>query len=496
MIETGLHAGSLPKDGTIVVAVASDGTLSRAARAIDEATDGRLSRAFATAPPAENGRLTDLAAPSGTDLDRVVALTLGKKSGTSRLDIEKAGASLSTGLTRLGVGHAVVAPIDGLDLGHSPLEVATALATGATLKSYAFRKYKRAEESDAPRRLEKLDFQGLGDGAEEAFATHRAQCAGAALARDLVSEPANVLYPETFAERCRELEALGVEVEILSPSRLEELGMRAILAVGQGSARPPYAVVMRWNGGPAGDAPLALVGKGVCFDTGGISLKPAAGMEGMKWDMGGAAAVVGAMHSIAARKAVANVVGVIGLAENMPSGTAQRPGDVIEAMSGTTIEVINTDAEGRLVLADMLWFTKEHVKPSAMIDLATLTGAIIIALGHERAGLFANDDALAAEISRAGEDVGELFWRMPLGSAYDEHIKSEIADIKNVGRDREAGATAGAVFLQRFVGDLPWAHLDIAAMAWTKRDWPLAAKGGTGFGVRALDRLVATRENP
>jgi leucyl aminopeptidase len=272
---------------------------------------------------------------------------------------------------------------------------------------------------------------------------------------------------------------------------MRELGMNALLAVGQGSHRESRVAVMRWNGGSADQPPVALVGKGVCFDSGGLSIKPAAGMEEMKWDMGGAGAVYGAMAALAGRKAKANVVGVLGLSENMPSGHAQRPGDVITAMSGVTIEVVNTDAEGRLLLADVLHYTRERFKPRLMIDLATLTGAIVVALGHEQAGLFSSDEALAGQLAEAGAAVGEKLWRMPLGEDYAKHIRSDIADIKNVGRAREAGASAGAVFLERFVGDVPWAHLDIAGVAWTKRDLPLAGKGATGFGVRLLDRLIA-----
>jgi leucyl aminopeptidase len=285
--------------------------------------------------------------------------------------------------------------------------------------------------------------------------------------------------------------ALGLEVEVLDRAALQRLGMNALLAVGQGSAREPRVAILRWSGGPPDQPPVALIGKGVCFDSGGISIKPAAGMEAMKGDMAGAAAVFGAMQALAGRKAGANVVGVLGLTENMPSGTAQRPGDVITSMAGVTIEVVNTDAEGRLVLADVLHYTRERFKPKVMIDLATLTGAIVIALGHERAGLFTPDDQLAGRIEAAGAAVGERLWRMPLGDDYAKHIKSDIADIKNVGRERQAGATAGAVFLQRFVGDVPWAHLDIAGTAWSKEDGALAPKGATGYGVRLLDRLIA-----
>ncbi|HVI18716.1 MAG TPA: leucyl aminopeptidase, partial [Gaiellales bacterium] len=311
-------------------------------------------------------------------------------------------------------------------------------------------------------------------------------------ARDLVSEPGNVLTPKAFADACAGLADAGLEVEILDREALEALGMNALLGVAQGSVLPPYVAIVQWHGG-GNEPPLALVGKGICFDTGGISIKPAQGMEDMKWDMGGAAAVYGAMLAIAGRKAAANVVGVVGLAENMPSGTAQRPGDVVRSMAGKTIEIVNTDAEGRLLLADVLHYTRERFKPRAIIDLATLTGAVIVALGHEQAGLFSNDEALASDLQAAAEATGELLWRLPLGKAYEKHIKSDIADLKNVGRAREAGSTAGAVFLQQFIGDTPWAHLDIAATAWTSRDLPLAGKGATGYGVRLLDRLVAAR---
>ena len=312
------------------------------------------------------------------------------------------------------------------------------------------------------------------------------------MGRNLVTEPANVLNPAAFAEECRKMgEEVGLEVEVLDQTALEKLGMGALLGVSQGSVQDPFVVVMNWKGDVEGEQPVALVGKGVCFDTGGISLKPSGGMEEMKWDMGGAGAVFGAMKAIAGRKARANVIGILGLVENMPGGNAQRPGDVVTAMSGTTIEVINTDAEGRLVLADVLHYTKERFEPKLMIDVATLTGAVIVALGHERAGLFASDDALSEQLTAVGDAVGERVWRLPMDGNYAKHIKSEIADIKNTGRAREAGATAGAVFLQHFVGEIPWAHIDIAGVAWSKRDLPLASKGATGFGIRLLDRFIA-----
>jgi leucyl aminopeptidase len=400
-----------------------------------------------------------------------------------------------TKLRALQVNAASVAVEAVAGLALPPAQVAACLASGACLRGYRFDKYQtRKDQDDEPAgEVATLTLRvAEPDAARAAWAVAEAVARGVSHARDLVSEPANVLSPESFAEECRKLgDAVGLEVEILGPAELEALGMRALLAVSQGSAREPRVAVMRWRGGQAGQAPVALIGKGVCFDSGGLSLKPAAGMEEMKWDMGGAGAVFGAMEALARRGAKANVVGILGLVENMPSGTAQRPGDVITAMSGLTIEVVNTDAEGRLVLADALHYAKEHLKPRVMIDLATLTGAVVVALGHEQAGLFTPDEALAGKIVAAGEAVGEKVWRMPLGEAYDKHIKSDIADIKNVGRAREAGASAGAVFLQRFTGEVPWAHLDIAGVAWSKQDLPLAAKGATGYGVRLLDRLIA-----
>ena len=433
--------------------------------------------------------------PAGLPLERVVVLGLGKPEEATPVELEGLGGSLVTRLKALRVSEASVA-VDGIaGLALPPARVAACLASGACLRGYRFDKYQtRKDQDEEPAgEVAQLTFRLADpDAARGAWAPADAVAQGVAHARDLVSEPANVLSPESFAEECSKLgEAVGLGVEILGPAELRELGMRALLGVSQGSAREPRVAVMRWNGGAAGAAPVALVGKGVCFDSGGLSIKPAAGMEEMKWDMGGAGAVFGAMEALARRGAKANVVGILGLVENMPSGTAQRPGDVVTAMSGLTIEVINTDAEGRLVLADALHYAKEQFKPRVMIDLATLTGAIVVALGHEQAGLFTPDEELAGWIAAAGEAVGEKVWRMPLGDAYMKHIKSDIADIKNVGRAREAGASAGAVFLQRFAGDVPWAHLDIAGVAWTKQDLPLAAKGATGFGVRLLDRLIA-----
>ncbi|MCB1884828.1 MAG: leucyl aminopeptidase [Geminicoccaceae bacterium] len=492
-------ANETPETGTVVVAVGAkrDGTwpFGDAARHLDGRTDGLLRRALDLGTPQKHGGTVQLLLPQGTDFERIVLLVLGKEGGkdgdlTAR-DVAEAGASLASRLAAIGVKRATVAPLDGLDLGGITATDAVALlAEGAHLRAYRFDRYRSGgdEAKEEAKGLERLDF-AAPDGARAGLDAVGRLAEAVNMTKDLVSEPANVLYPETFAERTRALEELGVEVEVLPKAKLEELKMGALLAVNQGSVREPYVVVMRWQGG-GDEAPLALIGKGVCFDTGGISIKPAAGMQDMKWDMAGAGAVVGAMRAVAGRKARANVVGVIGLVENMPSGTATRPGDVITTMAGKTVEVINTDAEGRLVLADVLWYAQDRFRPKAIIDLATLTGAVIVALGHERAGLFSTDDDLAKSLDAAGESTGEPLWRLPLGPAYDKHIKSQIADMKNTGQGREAGSTAGAVFLQRYVGDTPWAHLDIAGVAWSGSDRPLSGKGATGFGVRLLDRFV------
>ncbi|HYJ58506.1 MAG TPA: leucyl aminopeptidase, partial [Methyloceanibacter sp.] len=348
-----------------------------------------------------------------------------------------------------------------------------------------------AEEND--RTLKKIVIHCADPkAAAQAFAPVRGMAEGVALARDLVNEPANVLGPTEFAARAKALTKLGVQVELLGPKVLQKLGMGALLAVGQGSDRPSHVVVMQWKGaGVKGGDPIAIVGKGVTFDTGGISLKPAAGMEDMKGDMAGAACVVGLMHELAARKATVNVVGIIGLVENMPSGSAQRPGDVVTSMSGQTIEVLNTDAEGRMVLADCLWYAQKRFKPKAIVNLATLTGAVMVALGKEHAGLFSNNDELSERLTAAGRATGEKLWRLPLGAKYDKMIDSKVADMKNTG-GKWGGSISAAQFLQRFIKDnTPWAHLDIAGTAMSSVDSEINRSWGSGFGVRLLDRLIA-----
>jgi leucyl aminopeptidase len=366
------------------------------------------------------------------------------------------------------------------------------VALGIKLRSYSFDNYK-IDKEDAPKSRPPTDITiAIADpaAAKKAWAARSAVAEGVILARDLINEPANVLGPVEFADRAKALKKVGVVVEVLGEPELKKLGMRAMLGVAQGSSRPARLVIMRWNGGKAKTAPVAFVGKGVVFDTGGISIKPAGGMEDMKGDMGGAAAVTGLMRALAARKAKVNAIGVIGIVENMPDGNAQRPGDIVTAMTGRTIEIINTDAEGRLVLADAIAYTEQRFKPKFIIDLATLTGAIIVALGHLNAGMFASDDKLAAELTAAGQATGETVWRMPLGREYDKMIDSKFADVRNAG-SRDAGSITAAHFIKRFVKDTPWVHLDIAGTALgspstdTNRSW------SSGWGVRLLDRLVA-----
>ncbi len=492
MVEISVAHEALPEQGVVVVLAGTDGALSAAAASLDgEKVVSRALRLLGGKP--RHGRIVSLALPAGLRLDRLLVAVVGKPEGLKARDLEELGAAIVKQLEADRVEEAVVASPAGLELGMAEDAAIAAMALGAEMRAYRFDKYRRREEDeeDGQKPLARLRFLSTS-AAGEALARARGLARAVAWTRDLVSEPANVLYPESFAQICESLSEVGVEVEVLKPADLERLGMRALLAVGQGSAHPPHVVVMRWKGAEQ-EAPVALVGKGVCFDSGGISLKPSGGMQDMKWDMAGAAAVVGAMRALAQRRAAADVVGIIGLAENMPSGTAQRPGDVVRAYSGKTIEVINTDAEGRLLLADVLAYACDRFRPRAVVDLATLTGAVIVALGHERAGLFASDDALAETLQQAGEEVGELLWRLPLDKPYEKHIESDIADLKNVGRGREAGSIAGAVFLKAFVGERPWAHLDIAGVAWSSRDLALVRKGATGFGVRLLDRLVALK---
>ncbi len=487
---------SVPESGTLIVGVLAEGALTPSAQEIDGRMSGALAKAVAGSSRftgKKNSTLT-LNAPAGLALGRVILVGLGKVAEIDALQMQALGGRIVGALNKLGESSAAIV-IDNLDgCQMRPADMVAEAAFGARLAAYRFDKYRTKQKEEDKPTLTSLTFMSPDRSAAEAAAAPRQRVGeGVYLTRNLVSEPSNVKYPATIVEDIQALSELGIDIELLHEERMKELGMGALLGVGQGSRRESYIAIMRWNGAPDQDAqPVAFVGKGVTFDTGGISIKPSGGMEEMKYDMAGAGAVIGLMKALAGRKARANVVGVVGLVENMPDGNAQRPGDVVTTMSGQTIEVINTDAEGRLVLSDALWYTQKTFKPQFIVDLATLTGAIIVALGTYQAGLFSNNDELAARLTAAGKASGEEVWRLPLGTRYDKDINSEIADMKNVGKGREAGSITAAQLLERFVGETPWAHLDIAGMAWMKRgDDPIVPKGASGFGVRLLDRLVA-----
>ena len=428
------------------------------------------------------GDALKLAWPAGWEAESVMLVKLPRKASVA--EARRAGATIGAAL---GSGEVLVMA------GNHPQ--AAEVALGLALRGYDFSVYKSkksdagAEDAD-PARARVTFMAAKPEDLAKSAADHAAVAEGVFFTRDLVNEPANILTTSDFADRLQAMEALGLEVEVLEEDELAKLGMRALLAVGQGSVSPSKVVVMRWNGGKKGDAPVALVGKGVVFDTGGISIKPAAGMEEMTMDMGGAGVVAGVMRTLALRRAKANVVGLVGLVENMPDGAAQRPGDIVRSMKGDTIEVINTDAEGRLVLADVLWYAQDRFNPSAIVDLATLTGAVIIALGHDNAGVFSNDDRFAGQVLEAARAEGEGAWRLPLAPAYDKLIDSRLADMKNTG-GRAAGSITAAQFLQRFIrDDQPWVHLDIAGVALPPGGAELAPKGASGWGVMTLNRMI------
>ncbi len=403
-------------------------------------------------------------------------------------NLEKAGAALAAKYQSTG-DEELVLDVSGGALSKDDV---AAVLLGLRLRNWRYDIYRTKMKDEQKVTLAKVTVIGAPEGAEAAWDEMVHLATGIEFTRELITEPANVLYPVSFVERCRErFEGTGAELIVLDDTDMEKLGMGSLLGVGLGSEKESRILAIRWNGGPSGEAPTAFVGKGVTFDTGGISIKPGPGMEDMKWDMGGAGAVAGAMLALVGRKAKANLVGVMGLVENMPDGKAMRPGDVVTSMSGQTIEVLNTDAEGRLVLADALHWTQEEFKPARVIDFATLTGAIIVALGHEYAGVFSNDDKLASDLYEAGIATGDKNWRMPIGQAYDRLIDSPIADMKNIG-GKGAGSITAAQFLQRFIADgTPWAHVDVAGMVWSDKPGRTWGKGATGYGVRLLDRFVA-----
>ena len=494
-MQLSFSAPSTTGSGALIVAALEGGAFTAAAAEADRKAGGALKRALDVSRfSGKTAQILEVLAPSGLKASRILLVGLGKPASFDRPQAEQVAAAVMARL--LASGEKAVTFAINLPKGTKLKEASLAahLAMGATLRAYAFDKYrtKGLEERQATVKKVTVGTKDLA-GARKSWQTLSAIAEGMYLARDLVNEPPNVLFPAEFARRAKQLTKLGVKVEVLGEAQMKKLGLGALLGVGQGSDHDSHLVVMQWNGAKGKkDAPVAFVGKGVCFDSGGLSLKPGASMMGMKGDMGGAAAVTGAMHALAARKAKVHAVGVIGLVENMPSAKAQRPDDVVTSLSGQTIEVLNTDAEGRLVLADALTYTQRRFKPKFVIDLATLTGAILVSLGGEHAGLFSNDDTLSEHIAQAGKEEGEPVWRLPLSPNYDKLLKSKIADMKNIGGP-QAGSITAAQFLQRFVEEgTPWAHLDIAGVAWQDGEQKaLIPSWGTGWGVRVLNRLVA-----
>ena len=454
--------------------------LSASAKKADKETDGAITRAIKEAKfKATAGQSLTVRTHKGT----VIIIGSGKKITAGKV-AEDLGGHVAGAISAAKLSSAT------LFTDSNDAAIVKSIALGAELASYGFSRYFTKGDKAKPKERALAIASSLGSAIASKFKQDSELAEGVFLSRNLTTEPANVLYPASFAERCKPLSKHGVKVKIMGEAALKKAGMNLLLSVGDGSRKESHLVEMRWNGGKAGEKPIVLIGKGVCFDSGGISIKPAGGMEDMKWDMGGASAVVGAMRSVAGRKLKRNVVGLIGLVENMPDGNATRPGDVISSLSGQTVEIINTDAEGRLVLADVLTYAQKQFKAKKIVNLATLTGAIIVSLGHEYGGLFCNNDDLAKALQAAGDETGERVWRMPLGKEYDEQLKSHIADMKNVG-SRWGGAITAACFLERFVGEgVAWAHIDIAGMAWSDKSKPTVPKGGTGYGVRLLTRLI------
>lgn len=493
MIEVTFGKLTPPKDGVLVIPVNEDQPLSGEAAKLDESLNGAFSKAM-TAAEFQGKTKQTLSLYNIKSYRHILLIGAGKSESPRRAEL--LGATISTALAKENEAAIL--------LDDTTSEQAADIALGARLRTYRFDKYRTTQKAEQKPKLKKLKLLAADyKEAEALWKTADAVASGVEFTRDLVTEPANILYPETFAERLEKLKKLGVKVEIFDQKDLEKLGFGTMLSVSQGSEREARMVVMQWLGASEHDEdkkgnkkpkdPLVFVGKGVTFDTGGISLKPAAGMEEMKFDMGGAGVVCGLMMALAGRKAKIDAVGLVGLVENMPSGRATRPGDVVTSYSGKTVEILNTDAEGRLVLADVLYYAQERFTPRYMVNLATLTGAIIVGLGHEYAGMFSNNDELVAKLSQSGEVTGEKLWRMPLakeGEAYDKELDSDIADVKNIGNGRAGGSIIAAQFLQRFVNGTPWAHLDVAGTVWASKDAELSPKGATGYGVRLLDHFA------
>jgi len=485
----------MPESGCLVFLLPSSLKFSKELDKLDSENDGFIKKAIKSADfKGKKGKFLSVLGnvdPYG----RLVLLGTGddEEGIKTENDMFCLGGNLYAYLNKERVTQATLLLEENIG-GFSPDFAASSLAAGLKLRSYHFNKYFTKQKDESKPALKKLTIAlNASQGASVRYNAAEKVVDGVFLTRNLVSEPANVLYPESYAEICKsDLKSLGVKVDVLELKDLRKLGMGSLLGVAQGSVFEPKVVVMQWNGAQKkGQKPIAFVGKGVTFDTGGISIKPSENMGEMKYDMAGSGAVVGLMKALAGRKAQVNAIGVIGLVENMPDGNAQRPGDIVKSMSGQTIEVLNTDAEGRLVLADILWYTQKKFKPQFMVDLATLTGAIVVAVGDQYAGLFSNDDEISTRLEEAGKKVGEKLWRFPMGKEFDKMIDSKVADMQNIGNGRGAGSITAAQFLQRFVNDTPWAHLDIAGMAWTKKDLDVVPEGASGFGVRLLDRFVA-----
>lgn len=460
---------------------------------LDKKVQGLITRSIqTTAFNANKLSVVAVHLPNSAGASYALLIGTGEVDKLNALGFEKMGGKIVGELNRLRVKQAIIVAPEVKTKKLSAAEQAARLASGVMLGSYHFDKYFTTKKEDEKPTLTKITLATPAlKAAQREFATLKTLADAVNFTRDIITEPANVIHPESLAAECKKLTKYGLSVKVLGEAEMKKLGMNALLGVGQGSTKESQLVVLEWKGNAKQKQPIAFVGKGVCFDTGGISIKPAAGMEEMKWDMGGAGVVIGLMQALAARKAKVHAIGVVGLVENMPDGNAQRPGDVVKSADGQTIEVLNTDAEGRLVLADALWYAQKYYKPKMVVDLATLTGAIIVALGSSRAGLFSNNDALCDQLQKAAEQVGEPMWRLPLGEEYDKQINSDIADMQNIGREREAGSITAAQFLQRFIkNDTPWAHLDIAGVAWSKKSTELAARGATGYGVRLLNALV------
>lgn len=492
---------NMPKTGTLVLFTSKTNKLSNLAKELDANNNKFISQAIKAAEfkHTKSSILEILSPiitePKTTKIDRLILVGLGDEKDLTMLDWRHVGGTLSGHLTNKNIESATLIVEEETD----PENTAN-LAHGMILRQYKFDKYKSSssqnKDEDQETSLQKVSIQSEGSTLAKKHYTNTLSALqlGVLAARDLVNEPANILGPDEYAKRIKALSSLGLKIKILSDKELKAEKMHSLLGVGEGSRQGSYLAIMEWKGAAkASEQPIAIIGKGVTFDTGGISIKGAAGMEDMKGDMGGSATVVGLMQTLAKRKAKINAIGVVGLVENMPGGQATRPGDILTSKSGQTIEVINTDAEGRLVLADALWYTQEKYNPKYMVNLATLTGAIMVALGKEYAGLFSNNDELADMLVSSGTDTGEQVWRMPLGnigSSYDKLINSNFADMKNTG-GRWGGAITAAQFLQRFVNETPWAHIDIAGVAMASKKTAINQSWGSGFGVDLLNNWIA-----